>query len=279
MSYLWRLSRGPSKPYNSKPRIDWSHPLAQSLSIYCYDMGGCIIDLVNGGLITVNGTSGLQQSQPGPVLRIPLTGFGNMPPLPAGESRWGGTAPFTGAMATVFVGNSGPTNPDSVVVSIQDAGNTENTAFGFNTFDTTHSANGNNNVAAVFANASAVQYVNNKILLNTFQSWCAVAASGSVAHLYANGKHDSDFAGTTTDTSTPNGQVMYNTASINAGQTFGNGINGFVYYFAMWSRALSQEEALSLHQDPYQFLIYPEDDFDIVGIIAAADTLMAQILM
>src|SRR5882672_8935016 len=41
--------RGPSKPWTSIPRINWNHPLAINLVVYGYDVGGVVIDLVNGG--------------------------------------------------------------------------------------------------------------------------------------------------------------------------------------------------------------------------------------
>ncbi len=42
--------RGQKKPWGSIPRINWAHPLAANLASYCYDAGGVLIDLVNGGV-------------------------------------------------------------------------------------------------------------------------------------------------------------------------------------------------------------------------------------
>lgn len=270
MGQIQRLTRGQVKPYNSVPRIDWSHPLAAGLATYCYDAGGVIIDLVNSGKITIggNGTApfGSRITQFGRGLQFPLDGWGSMPPFPSGIiAPFGGTAPFSAAMATMFVGNTGPSSPDSACVTVQDAGNSQNTFFGFNTAVP-------DKVSAVYGNVAAQNFTGT-VINNTFQSWATVSnAAGTAAQQYANGLADILFSGTTTFNGNTQAQVMYNTASINAGQTFGNGINGFVFYFAMWGRALTAQEVLLLHQDPYCFLIYPEDEMfaSLIGVQAAA---------
>lgn len=277
MGQIQRLTRGTTKPYNSVPRIDWSHPLAAGLATYCYDAGGSIIDLVYGHQMTMgaNGTApfGSQQSQFGRGKQIPLDGWGFMPPFPVGKiAPFGGTAPFSAAMGTLFTGTTGPSSPDSACATIQDAANTEDTFFGFNTFPPTDGTNPNK-VAAVFTNANVCTF-NINIAPGTFQAWSMTAITGS-AQLYYNGAADNTYSGTTTFNSDTTAQVMYNTASINTGQQFGNGANGFIFYFAMWGRPLSAQEHLQLSQDPYCFLIYPEDEIfeTLIGVSGGAISL------
>jgi hypothetical protein len=278
MGQIQRLSRGQVKPYNSVPRIDWSHPLAAGLSTYCYDIGGSVFDLVNGGHITTVGTSGSQQTQFGRALQFPLTGYGYMPPLPPGKiNPFGGNTPYSAAMGTLqLAGAIGPSSPDSAHVSVQDAGNSQNTAFGFNTFPL---GSGNNKpnptMACVFGNVTANEF-NQLVLPNVYQSWAMSGVTGTATQ-YSNGVFDTTFSGFVSDNgAVTNGQIMYNTASINSGQTFGNSINGFVYYFAMWGRAISASEALLLHEDPYCFLIYPEDEM-FATLIGAASSIITLI--
>lgn len=259
MGQIQRLTLGQVKPYNSIPRIDWSHPLAQGLAAYCYDAGGSIIDLVNGGQITMsaNGTApfGSQQSKFGRGLQFPLDGWGYMKPLPSRSAQFGGANPFSGAMGTLFTGLTGPSSPDSACVSIQDSANTQDTSLGFNTtpasdplFPNTVNCLVNNNFSRNFTP---------NITPGVFQSWAAVALAGQLI-LYSEGVFDSSWSNTTTFAIT-SPQIMYNTATNNS-QTFGNGVNGFVFYFGVWGRELLPSEILLLKQDPYCFLIYPEDE-------------------
>jgi hypothetical protein len=278
MGQIHRLTRGRVKPYNSVPRIDWSHPLAAGLATYCYDVGNSIVDLVRGDQIKIgaNGTApfGSHESQFGRGRLFPLDGWGSMPPFPIFEiNPFGGAAPYSAAMGTLFTGAVGTpqTSPDSVLVSVQAANNNLDTFFAFNVWQ--NGAPGNPHaydiVSAVFGNASNGIYTQ-AVSPGNFQTWGCVATSGSSADLYGNGVFDNTFAGTTTFSGDSQAQIMYATASINAGQTFGTSFQGFVPYYAMWSRALSAAEMMLLHQDPYCFLIYPEDEMFSTLVGAAA---------
>lgn len=268
MGQIQRLTRGRVKPYHSVPRIDWSHPLAAGLVAYCYDIGGAVIDLVNGGFLTPVGALGSQESQFGRGLEFPTTGYGFMPPLPTSKaSQYGGSAPFSLSLGTFCVGDS--VNAEAVIVSVQDAGNSTDTECGFNSMDPT-------TVAGIYGNSTTVSF-GQRLIHNSFQTWGFSATSSSAGSQYGNGVFDTSVA-TTTIFSLTNPEIMYSTAASNA-PSFSGGINGFVPYFAIWgSRALTAADHLQLYQDPYSLLIYPEDEmYDLVGIAGPADILMSQI--
>lgn len=271
MGQIQRLTRGQIKPYNSLPSIDWAHPLADGLATYCYDAGGFIIDLVRGCFLTTVACSGSQQFQFGRQLAIPNAGYGYMPPFPTGHTGpFGSAAPYSAWLATFFTGATGPSFPDSACVTIQDANNTEDTFFGFNTTPATDPSFPNN-VACLFSNSNAANFNVTKTI-GQFQTWGVSVPTVNSAFQYANGNVDNQsYTGSTIWTSDTTAQIMYNTASINSGQTFGNGINGFIPGFGMWSRALKQADFVQLNQDPWCFLIYPEDEMlnQLVGTSVA----------
>ena len=277
-----RLSRGQVKPYNSLPQIDWSHPLAAGLATYCYSTDGSIIDLVIGTqFIKSGGAPGAGLSQFGRGLSFGLTDFGAMPPFPVNYiNPFGGAAPFSCAVGTIFNTTAmGPGSPDCASVNVQAASNNEDTFFGFNVWPAGASGNPSsstvcsfvvNNTFNVFPTPPGTQAGVQPVVANTFQSWGFVASTSSHGLTYYNGVNcqefdsssntvNSAYTGTTTFSGDTQAQTMYNTASINAGQTFGNGISGIIPYFAMWGRALTAAEMLLLYEDPYCFLIYPED--------------------
>lgn len=287
MGQIQRLTRGLIKPYNSLPRIDWSDPIVQGLSTYCYGTDGSIIDLVNGGQFTAVGCNGVKPTGFGNYLQFPLTGYGYMPPLTAGKTiPFGGSAPFSTAIGTIF--NTTATGPgftsdgDCALVQVLDAANTTNTFSGFNTWPP--GAAGNPNPAtttlACEVGNSTNAYFTPTVIPNTFQSWGMACPNNTTGLLYSLGLFDNTFSGTVNFNGASQGQVMYGTASINSGQSFGNGISGAIPYFAVWSRVLSPAEYLRLATDPWSFLIYPEEDFFIVGTnLIGSTALMAQAWM
>lgn len=271
---LLRLSRGRVKPYNSLPRIDWTHPLTIGLATYCYDIDGQIIDLVHNTLSTQVTCSGSQQAQFGRGLKIPLTGFAFMPALPASLiNPLGGAVPYSAAMGTFYTGAPATgVQPDGAIASIQDSNSaTENTVFGFNAWSNGSPGNPNpfDAVTCVLNNADNAFFAQ-AITPGTFQSWGFAATGSSAGTLYAAGKFDSNTAFPTTFAGVTQPQVIFNSARATT-QDFGNACNGFVPYYAGWGRVLSPLEFLTLHQDPYCFLIYPEDEMMniLVGTTAA----------
>lgn len=260
--------QGQRKPWVGRPRLNWSHPLAHGLSTYCYDWNGQIIDLVNHGPhATLVGASGRKGSVAGFGQKIPLAGFAYLPPLPAGKFLpFGGAAPYSAWLATVYTGltnTSGNPDPDGVIVSIQDAGNSLNTAFGFNCWSAgTHLPF---DAVAGLYNNNLNSWYNTPIALNKFQTWGVSAPTTTTANQYASGVFDSTFSNTTTSSAVSNCQIMYNTAQNNL-QSFGQAVLGFVHAFAMWyPRVLTPADWQELQVRPWNpyripLLIFPEDE-------------------
>jgi len=101
--------RGQNKPWDSIPRINWQHPLAVGLASYCYDAGGILIDLVNGGKSsTVTATlatrgigkfgSGYKYTSGGGAIKLPFTSRINsiIPPASIACSFFVTAAPANG---------------------------------------------------------------------------------------------------------------------------------------------------------------------------------------
>lgn len=264
MGQIQRLTRGQAKPYASIPRIDWAHPLAQKLAIYCYDIGGTYVDLINGGLSTLVSTSGRANSKFGQGALFPsATSYGFMPQN-ANATAVGQTAPYSVAIATFYPSAVG--GFDGTLVCTGEVANTGNTATGFTT------GNPATLMGAVYNNGGSLQNYNQAVAVATFQSWGYTAKSASAGDLYANGALDKSATGITTTLAVGTSQVMFNSAQANA-QTFGGGLNGFLPYFAIWNnRVLTAADWRLLHDDPYCFLIYPEDEDRLVGVAAGGGT-------
>lgn len=242
------------------PSIDWSNPLTAGLSVFCCDNNGKIVDLVNGGSIATFGTSGAQSTPSGVFLKFPPSGWGYMPPLTPGlVSPFGGSAPYSSILGTLYTGGFGPgsPDPDCACIVIQDAGNSTATLFGFNSWPNGAAGNPNvgDGIAAIVNNHTNV-FFNQVIVDNTFQTWGCAAVNSGQLDLYSDGVFEASHTGITTigDGTVTNPQIMYNTATSDVA-SYTNGINGYVPYFMMWSRVLSAAEFLQMHQNPRRFLI------------------------
>src|ERR1700730_16479057 len=85
LPFPWRS--GQAKPFASIPRINWSHPLAAGLTIYCYDAGGVILDLVNGGASTPTSITGTGGTKVGSGMQFPTSNsFAFLPQNPAASA-------------------------------------------------------------------------------------------------------------------------------------------------------------------------------------------------
>lgn len=258
--------RGKKKPWNSIPRINWAHPLAWGLSFYGYDAGGNYIDLVNGsaGKLNVGTTNHVTRkiSQWGTGLKYPITSNLNdwvsFPLIPR-ISAIGATVPYSwaaGCMSTA----SGPTNAPFVVTG--DPSANTGPVIGVGSVSATTFSVGSANI--VNTNTAAGTFST-----NVFHTPVGVAISPTVLNIYVDGRLDSSpTVSTTTFTS------AFLQPLINSNDTLGSAGGGanFVYYFALWNnRALSATDASLLHNDPYCFLIYPEDEIfaTLVGVTAA----------
>jgi hypothetical protein len=267
---LPRQRRGQVKPYASLPRIDWSHPLAQGLTIYVYDLGTAYVDLVNGGGLNKVGTG-----------TTPLTGsmskygrgllYGSgansnwaYMPLTRAAGITGAALPYSTFFATIYTGA-----PAASFTTVAATGSSAD--------------NGDTGVAWLAGSTTQMSYfwdnggssANYNQLLSTtsqFQTWGMVPTSSTAAILYANGAVDhtqGSISSTTFAISTGSARVCFNCLATNGNLTTG-AANAFIPFFAYWNRYLTAYEAWLLHNDPWCFLIYPEEEDVAVGTVVAA---------
>lgn len=259
------FQRGQKKPWNSIPRIDRSHPLSNGLKIYIYDMGGAVIGINRGGVgsvFTAADDISVQNSRFGSGVKYAGTGTASniIFPLRASPSGLTSAAPFSFAMGAM---NIAAPNANGVAAGDCDAATNNNIIFGAGATTTTFTAQFNNSATVLTTGA-------NTNSLNVFHTIIASVPNATTALIYCDGKLDQTSAAGTKTSNVTGTQFVFNSGGLNAA-SFGGGSNGFIYYFAGWNRALSAAEALKIHQDPYSFLIYPEDDMiaTLVGAAAA----------
>ena len=251
--------RGQKKPWNSIPRINWSHPLAAGLISYGYDVGCGPIDLVTGGLRTITNSTnppfgGPQTSRYGRGFTcVATTGVGSSPYTVSGGANLenvGVAAPYsfaTGLMftATPAVGAAG------LFVNCDATSN--------RTFQVGCASVSGTDLWWIFSNGGGLSVTAaGAIKINTFQTALGVALTGSTAACYVDGVLNISPAVTTTSAVISGAKLSYWGLRSSGNQ---NTVSGFNYYGAVWKgRALTAKEARKLHDDPYCFLIYPEDE-------------------
>ena len=253
--------RGQKKPWNSIPRINWAHPLAGGLISYGYDAGSGPIDLVTGGQRTItNSTSppfgGVKTSPYGTGLTSIQTasvtlGLYTLPGNASIES-FVVSAPYSFAcglmlqatpplvLCKLFSTSNSPTTSTPVFLGCSNATATD--------------------YAAQFSDVTAIQNsAAGAIKLNTFQTILGVALTSSTVALYVDGALAKSASGLNTVAAATTGVIPAFHGRRNlSGQTLQT---GFIYYGALWKgRALTASEARLLHDNPYCFLIYPEDE-------------------
>lgn len=131
-----------------------------------------------------------------------------------------------------------------------------------------------NDVQWILANTNpAVISVNT---VNAYHTFLGTNTGAAAQNIYFDGKLANTTA-TTASFTTAVASACFNNASSAGSNTF-NGTVGIVYYGAMWNRTISAAEARKIHDDPYCFLIYPEDDMfaTLVGTAAAAPFVWSQ---
>lgn len=262
------FTQGQRKPWAGRPRLNFAHPLAKNLIVYCYDWNGQIIDLVNHTNAKVTNPGGRVGSAAGFGQKFnPTTTFASLPALPAAdEARLGANTPYSIWMATYFTAAavSQSPNPDGSIVCVNDANNNEDTTVGFTMFAKVD-GNAQDQIGCVFNDAISEKYANNFGVPNTFQTWSASCPSTSLGHLYSMGIFDHDYTGSVIDTDVVTPQVMYNTARADI-LDFGHGINGMIPAFAFWNkRVLTATDHAELQHRPWNpyripLLIFPEDE-------------------
>lgn len=246
------------------PRIDWSHPLARALVFYGFDTGtGLILDLARGriGSWATGGSLSI--------------GVPNASPFGTGVKYAGGASagsiylfasdaeiqatnaafPWTAACGYNQTGNN--------LSFCSPFGRIANSNSGqpfANWYFTTNDNNAGQNLAGVTFNNSGTfgrtaDWTTNA--LNRFTSVAFVANTASSAGLYAQGILQSTTTGITLASFNTNDQICFGGSS--NFNTNGCGV-GFTYYGALWARALSADELVQLHNDPYCFLFPPESE-------------------
>lgn len=269
LSVPWR--RGQAKPFGSIPRINWAHPLAQKLVSYVYDAGnGCIVDLFEGRLGTIirsGGNSILNTStRYGAGIRY-QAGFADcsITQLNPVSSQLTLGTPYTIAAGLFQIA----TPDDATILCIRDvvSGN-----FGFELQTSTDHffviyvpvASGGDTRVNTSAGTNS---------LNTFHTFIAVADSATTGKVYCDGVLDQSPSGSNVISDAMGATNTYTCFNTKTNSSLGSGgINGFIYYQASWKRTLTATEARLLHDDPYCFLIYPEDEIfaTLVGVAAGA---------
>lgn len=268
---------GQKKPYGSIPRINWSHPLTRNLVSYCYDAGMGPIDLVTGGQRIIDHaaliTSGNTASKYGSGLLYVGTNSTSLSavemPSTSGIVTLTNAAPYTfgvGLMCTVAPAGTSIPNvwvtgdaTANTPVALIGNGNSGSPSWGF------EFGNGTTN----FGTAGALK-------ANVFQSLLGVANSdGTTAKCYVDGKLDQSPTGLATTVVQAGVRPEFNGFGGSGAGSSTVHFDGFIYYSACWKlRALTAIEARQLHDDPWCFLIYPEDEMfaTLVGVVVAAGT-------
>lgn len=261
--------RGQNRPYGSIPRINRAHPLAANLKIYTYDAGGVIIDLVNGcvgSLVSLGGaTVSNASSKIGGGIKFTSNGGLNdeyvvFPQNPAANTFSAANPNYTEIVGTFYT--AAPSlAPFNINVVVGICGQNNNGATGGAQFVNTPNGASQNTLAVIWANGATISTYNQTIAQNTFQTWGTIATGATTATFYANGNFEQNLTGI--------GSTVYDLVAngFGGGQLYyaqgggvSSGIAGFVPFFACWDRRLSAAEMLQVHNDPYCFLIYPEDE-------------------
>src|SRR3974390_639081 len=259
LSLPWRF--GQAKPFGSIPQINWHHPLAQGLVFCGYDQSGMIIDLVGGRPMKSVGTKdSVISSAWGSGLNYNLDGskyFTSDAALRASYTTISFACAYVqtgtvGSYASPFMrsANNNATTPyTNFVVNLNPA------AAGQNTVSIGYSLTG----PAVAQSANWTGNAN-----NVFTTILGTVDTGY--KFYAQGILRDSASGAYVPFNTQDSVVFSGVSDAAATNPFA----GFVYYGAFWNRVLSASEAVQLHQDPYCFLWYPEDDIfaELVGLAA-----------
>jgi hypothetical protein len=253
--------RGQKKPWNSIPRIDWTNPLTKGMVFYGYDTGaGLVVDLVHGLRPTVINTTKppIANSQFGRNSKY-VDGGGSyvFPATPAVNSIM---VAKRYSIASAWYLTALPSNTFACPFGINDSGSTTQSAILLEQTVTT-------DMQWSVANTNATPFGTNSI--NVFHSFLGTNTGAAAQNLYFDGKLATTATLTATVTTTT-AQPCFNSNS--SGAAGGNFIAGWVYYGIVWDRTITAQEARKLHDDPWCFLIYPEDEMfaTLVGTTAAA---------
>lgn len=273
---LFAVSRGQTKPGGNKlPRIDWTHPLANSLLHYGWDTGGLsglgataaqnVIDLVTGWTFYTMGQPlnyPVAQGTPYGVGMVYNSNISNN--LTSTASIQAATAAGNYTFASAFIQTSNP--PSDSQPFVRTANNNASAPYINWGLDINASGAGTNQIRAGVNNSGAYASTPNATFggNNTFTTAVGTLAGGagtSTLTLYLNGAATTSVGSITPASVNTNDVIGYGTTSSAGTQ---NSFNGLVFYGAFWGRVLSAPETLQLHLDPYCFLLFDLDEIPSV---------------
>lgn len=268
---------GQVRPVTSLPTIDWDHPLTNGLLFYGYDSvatagwvdtstGGAgtsapIVDLVTGsvafrmgtGLFTVPTTVGTQY---GPVYQYNTNNSNNF-----AISAVNGTA-IKNAQAGNWTYACAFIKTGSVGTYSRPFGRTANngTSAPFMNWDFEVNPNGRGqgviNANVCNSSSSFLSTPDATISDNTYVTALATTTGSNPAaqtlNLYINGALTGSQSSVSAFSSNTNDAIMFGGSS---GASIANPFTGVVFWGAFWNRALTADEILTLHLDPYCFLL------------------------
>lgn len=246
------------------PRINWSNQLSNGLTgAYlpsAHSNLGKIYDLTGlGATLVVQSAARYIPTREGMALRSTAASTGAFAtastaqqPTTQGSIFWRGYHTANASANTIIAGVS--------------FANTDTTPFdGLELFTASGGfVQATSNVAGVQVAAG-----NGTVVINVLQDWGLSATTGGSLLLYGNGIQVATNAMSA-------GSITYSTPQMQIGTympqpTRLTNVVSFVTY--TWNRALTALEQSSLHYDPYQLLIFPDDDImatlDGVGILFA----------
>jgi hypothetical protein len=264
LSLPWR--RGQVRPFTSIPRINWSHPLANDLVLYAYDTGvGLIYDLYSGTVFQSQGTTthrGIQGSAWGPSTY--WIGGGNegafTPPGLTTKSITPGFSFGTG----VILNNAGTSFAPFFADNVNGGSSAP-----YHNWEIQTGPSGSPLIRAAWnSNGSSEQTTSTySITQGVYQSGvcCLKGTASSLNYFfYVNGIQAETGSGTWAYTSSGEQTNI----ACNSGANVQ--ITGQVFWGGLWDRALTAAEVAVLHQDPYCFLWYPEDDLFATVLVGVA---------
>lgn len=269
-SLIRRSAPGQVRPAAHLARINWAHPAANQLLFYGLDSGGHpagygtgsfatpgVLDLVYGGVPTkLLGPSSIAGTPYGPTVNYDGTDASYAFPCPPGVQAAQTAGVFTYACAFILTGTVGSfTRP-----FCRTANNGGSSPFCNWDFEINPSGVGQTALNANLNNAgSLASTTSNAIFSSPLYTTVVGVVSGGTLTLYLNGA-----AGPTVGSITPasfntNDDIIFSGSSA---ASAANMMIGSVFYGAFWGRALSPQEVLDLHLDPYSFLtVDPLDEF------------------
>lgn len=230
------------------PAIDWSNPLTKNLVYYGFDTAAGIVDLVSG-IPALSGTlPGASATPIGAAAKYNGTTQFTYGDMNSTARNAAATAPYS--FAAGFVSLAQQTNNASMFMQATSLGNNP---FGV------YIPNGANRAARMFFadGAGFTDSANGSVTDNVFHVAVGVADTSGHAGGYFDGAGTAGGNFTTTFSPDSTNRNVIGALGQSSNSAF---LNGYVYFGAIWSvRVLTGADAFTLYNDPWCFLIWPED--------------------